>query len=81
MVNLVRILCASKSWVAIRAVKIRLLKVVVTLNDVIVVDSRNLVQRLIDGNCGIRRGMMMNVPRLNESLVIVEAVDVAVVLQ
>ena len=81
MVNLVRTLCASKSRVAIRAVEIRLLKVVVALNDVIVVDSRNLVQRLIDGNCGIRRGMMMNVPRLNESLVIVEAVDVAVVLE
>lgn len=81
MVNLVRTLCTSESWVAIRAVEIRLLKVVVALNDVIVVDSRNLVQRLIDGNCGIRRGMMMNVPWLNESLVIVKAVDVAVVLQ
>jgi hypothetical protein len=81
MVNLVRILCSSESWVAIRVVEIRLLKVVVTLNDVIIVDSRNLVQRLIDGYCGIRRGMMMNVPRLNKSLVIAEAVDVTVVLE
>jgi hypothetical protein len=81
MVNLVRILCSSESWVAIRVVEIRLLKVVVTLNDVIIVDSRNLVQRLIDGYCGIRRGMMMNVPRLNKSLVIAEAVDVPVVLE
>jgi hypothetical protein len=81
MVNLVRILCSSESWVAIRVVEIRLLKVVVTLNDVIIVDSRNLVQRLIDGYCGIRRGMMMNVPRLNKSLVIAEAVDIPVVLE